>query len=84
MELFADNHTIPWIINHSTKNQEATLGPVSTKSKGCLKKTATFFMIDWNCYCHLNSILSIERNSNIFIWLQVMLLMTNYSYEVIF
>ena len=52
--------------------------------KGCPKKTATFSKIECNYYCPHNGILSLLINSNIFIWLEVMLLMTKYSNEVSF
>ena len=44
--------------------------------KWCVKKTAKFSIIKCNYNCHNNGILSIESSSNIFLWLEVMLLMT--------
>ena len=43
-----------------------------------------FSKIECNYYCHHNGILSLLSNTNIFIWLEVMLLMTKYSNEVSF
>ena len=48
------------------------------------QNTATFSKIECNYYCPHNGILSLLINSNIFIWLEVMLLMTKYSNEVSF
>ena len=57
---------------------------VSSPYKGCLKKTATFSIIDCNEHCHHYDILSIKSKINIFIWLVVKLLMTKYFNDVSF
>ena len=45
---------------------------------------ATFSIFECDFYYHQNDILSLLRNSNMFIWLNVMLLMTKESNEVSF